>query len=91
MILSVPDYMLDGLKLQGDLEKVFHFDVDGSDYVGIIKTVLPGTSPDWYVCLYVPEKVLFSNAYWHFYLAIGILAVMIISVILSLITGKVCL
>jgi adenylate cyclase len=89
MILSVPDFMLNGLELQGGLEKLFHFDVDGSDYVGIIKTVLPGTSPDWYVCLYVPEKVLFSNAYWHFYLAIGILAaVMIISVILSIILAR---
>ena len=89
MILSVPDFMLNGLELQGGLEKLFHFDVDGSDYVGIIKTVLPGTSPDWYVCLYVPEKVLFSNAYWHFYLAIGILAaVMIISVILSLVLAR---
>jgi adenylate cyclase len=89
MILAVPDSLLNGLKLQGDLEKVFHFDVDGSDYVGIIKTVLPGTSPDWYVCLYVPEKVLFSNAYWHFYLAIGILAsVMIISVVLSIILAR---
>ena len=89
MILSVPDNMLDGLGLQGDLEKLFHFDVDGSDYVGIIKTVLPGASPDWYVCLYVPEKVLFSNAYWHFYLAIGILAaVMIISVVLSIILAR---
>ena len=85
MILSVPDSMLNGL----DLEKLFHFDVDGSDYVGIIKTVLPGTSPDWYVCLYVPEKVLFANAYWHFYLAIGILAsVMVISVILSLVLAR---
>ena len=84
MILSVADSLLNGLKLYGDVEKAFHFDVDGSDYVGIIKTVLPGTSPDWYVCLYVPEKVLFSNAYRHFYLAIGILAsVMVISVILS--------
>ena len=84
MILSVADSLLNGLKLYGDVEKEFHFDVDGSDYVGIIKTVLPGTSPDWYVCLYVPEKVLFSNAYRHFYLAIGILAsVMVISVILS--------
>lgn len=89
MILSVPDIMLNGLELQGGLEKLFHFDVDGSDYVGIIKTVLPGTSPDWYVCLYVPEKVLFSNAYWHFYLAIGILAaVMIISVVLSIILAR---
>jgi len=89
MILSVPDSMLNGLDMHGDLEKLFHFDVDGSDYVGIIKTVLPGTSPDWYVCLYVPEKVLFSNAYWHFYLAIGILAaVMIISVILSLVLAR---
>jgi len=89
MILSVPDSMLSGLELHGDFEKLFHFDVDGSDYVGIIKTVLPGTSPDWYVCLYVPEKVLFSNAYWHFYLAIGILAlVMVISVILSLVLAR---
>ncbi|MFZ4608324.1 MAG: hypothetical protein ACOYNM_00825, partial [Gemmataceae bacterium] len=56
MILSVPDSVLGGLELYGDFEKLFHFDVDGSDYVGIIKTVLPGTSPDWYVCLYVPEK-----------------------------------
>ena len=89
MILSVPDSVLDGLELHGDFEKLFHFDVDGSDYVGIIKTVLAGTSPDWYVCLYVPEKVLFSNAYWHFYLAIGILAaVMIISVILSLVLAR---
>jgi len=89
MILSVPDSMLNGLELHGDFEKLFHFDVDGSDYVGIIKTVLPGTSPDWYVCLYVPEKVLFSNAYWHFYLAIGILAsVMIISVVLSIILAR---
>jgi adenylate cyclase len=85
MILSVPDSMLNGL----DLEKLFHFDVDGSDYVGIIKTVLPGTSPDWYVCLYVPEKVLFANAYWHFYLAIGVLAsVMVISVILSFVLAR---
>ena len=89
MILSVPDSMLNGLDMHGDLEKLFHFDVDGSDYVGIIKTVLPGTSPDWYVCLYVPEKVLFANAYWHFYLAIGILAaVMIISVVLSIILAR---
>ena len=89
MILSVPDFMLNGLELQGGLEKLFHFDVDGSDYVGIIKTVLPGTSPDWYVCLYVPEKVLFSNAYWHFYLAIGILAsVMVISVVISLVLAR---
>jgi adenylate cyclase len=89
MILSVPDSLLNGKKLQSDLEKVFHFDVDGSDYVGIIKTVLPGTSPDWYVCLYVPEKVLFSNAYWHFYLAISVLAsVMVISVILSLVLAR---
>ena len=89
MILSVPDSLLSGLELHGDFEKLFHFDVDGSDYVGIIKTVLPGTSPDWYVCLYVPEKVLFSNAYWHFYLAIGILAsVMVISVILSLVLAR---
>ena len=89
MILSVPDSMLNGLELHGDFEKLFHFDVDGSDYVGIIKTVLPGASPDWYVCLYVPEKVLFSNAYWHFYLAIGILAaVMIISVVLSIILAR---
>ena len=89
MILSVPDSLLSGLELHGDFEKLFHFDVDGSDYVGIIKTVLPGTSPDWYVCLYVPEKVLFSNAYWHFYLAIGILAVvMIISVVLSIILAR---
>ena len=85
MILSVPDSMLNGI----DLEKLFHFDVDGSDYVGIIKTVLPGTSPDWYVCLYVPEKVLFANAYWHFYLAIGVLAsVMVISVILSFVLAR---
>ncbi len=89
MILSLPDSMLNGLDMHGDLEKLFHFDVDGSDYVGIIKTVLPGTSPDWYVCLYVPEKVLFSNAYWHFYLAIGILAtVMVISVILSFVLAR---
>jgi adenylate cyclase len=89
MILSVPDSLLNGKKLQSDLEKVFHVDVDGSDYVGIIKTVLPGTSPDWYVCLYVPEKVLFSNAYWHFYLAISVLAsVMVISVILSLVLAR---
>ena len=89
MILSVPDFMLNGLELQGGLEKLFHFDVDGSDYVGIIKTVLPGTSPDWYVCLYVPEKVLFSNAYWHFYLALGILAtVMVISVVISLVLAR---
>ena len=89
MILSASDHMLNGLESQGDLEKLFHFDVDGSDYVGIIKTVLPGTSPDWYVCLYVPEKVLFSNAYWHFYLAIGILAtVMVISVILSFVLAR---
>ena len=89
MILSVPDSVLDGLELHGDFEKLFHFDVDGSDYVGIIKTVLAGTSPDWYVCLYVPQKVLFANAYWHFYLAIGILAsVMVISVILSLVLAR---
>ena len=89
MILSVPDFMLNGLELHGDFEKVFHLDVDGSDYVGIIKTVLAGTSPDWYVCLYVPQNVLFSNAYWHFYLAIGILAsVMVISVILSLVLAR---
>jgi adenylate cyclase len=89
MILSVPDSVLDGLELHGDFEKLFHFDVDGSDYVGIIKTVLAGTSPDWYVCLYVPQNVLFSNAYWHFYLAIGILAsVMVISVILSLVLAR---
>ena len=89
MILSVPDSMLNGLELHGDFEKLFHFDVDGSDYVGIIKTVLPGTSPDWYVCLYVPEKVLFSNAYWHFYLAIGILStVMVIGVILSFVLAR---
>ncbi|MSR50216.1 MAG: adenylate/guanylate cyclase domain-containing protein [Gemmataceae bacterium] len=89
MILSVPDSLLNGLKLQGDFEKLIYFDVDGSDYVGMIKTVLPGTSPDWYVSLYVPEKVLFSNAYWHFYLAIGILAaVMIISVVLSIILAR---
>ena len=89
MILSVPDSVLDGLELHGDFEKLFHFDVDGSDYVGIIKTVLAGTSPDWYVCLYVPEKVLFSNAYGHFYLAIGILAmVMVISVVISLVLAR---
>ena len=89
MILSVPDSVLDGLELHGDFEKLFHFDVDGSDYVGIIKTVLAGTSPDWYVCLYVPQNVLFANAYWHFYLAIGILAsVMVISVILSLVLAR---
>ena len=89
MILSVPDPMLNGLDMHGDFEKLFHFDVDGSDYVGIIKTVLPGTSPDWYVCLYVPEKVLFSNAYWHFYLATGILAtVMVIGVILSFVVAR---
>jgi adenylate cyclase len=89
MVFAVPDSMLNGLELHGDFEKLFHFDVDGSDYVGIIKTVLPGTSPDWYVCLYVPEKVLFSNAYWHFYLAIGILAlVMVISVILSFLLAR---
>jgi len=89
MILSVPDSVLDGLELHGDFEKLFHFDVDGSDYVGIIKTVLAGTSPDWYVCLYVPQKVLFSNAYWHFYLAIGILAsVMVISVVISLVLAR---
>ncbi len=89
MILSIPDSMLNGLELHGDFEKLFHFDVDGADHVGIIKTVLPGTSPDWYVCLYVPEKVLFSNAYWHFYLAIGILAlVMVISVVLSIILAR---
>jgi adenylate cyclase len=89
MIMSVPDSLLNGLELHGDFEKLFHFDVDGSDYVGIIKTVLSGTSPDWYVCLYVPEKVLFSNAYWHFYLAIGILAsVMVISVFLSLVLAR---
>jgi adenylate cyclase len=89
MILSVPDSVLDGLELHGDFEKLFHFDVDGSDYVGIIKTVLAGTSPDWYVCLYVPQNVLFSNAYWHFYLAIGILAsVMVISVVISLVLAR---
>ena len=89
MILSVPDSVLDGLELHGDFEKLFHFDVDGSDYVGIIKTVLAGTSPDWYVCLYVPQNVLFSNAYWHFYLALGILAsVMVISVVISLVLAR---
>ena len=89
MILAVPDHMLNGLELHGDFEKLFHFDVDGSDYVGIIKTVLPGTSPDWYVCLYIQEKVLFSTAYWHFYLAIGILAsVMVISVVLSFVLAR---
>ena len=89
MILSVSDSLLNGLELHSDFEKLFHFDVDGSDYVGIIKTVLPGTSPDWYVCLYVPEKVLFSNAYGHFYLAIGILAtVMVISVVISLVLAR---
>ncbi len=66
MILSVPDSLLNGPELHVDFEKLFHFDVDGSEYVGNIKTILPGTSRDWYVCLYVPEKVLFSNAYWHF-------------------------
>ena len=89
MILSLPDTVLSGLEISGDFESLFHFDVDGVDYVGIIKTVLPGTAPDWYVCLYVPEKVLFSNAYWHFYLAIGILAsVMVISVILSFLLAR---
>ncbi len=89
MILSLPDTVLSGLEINGDFESLFHFDVDGVDYVGIIKTVLPGTAPDWYVCLYVPEKVLFSNAYWHFYLAIGILAsVMVISVILSFLLAR---
>jgi adenylate cyclase len=89
MIQSLPDESLTGLEIDGDLEKLFHFDVNGTDYVGIIKTVLPGTSPDWYVCLYVPEEVLFRNAYWHFYMALGILAlVMIISVILSFVLAR---
>ncbi len=89
MILSLPDSVLNGLEISGDFESLFHFDVDGVDYVGIIKTVLPGTAPDWYVCLYVPEKVLFSNAYRHFYMALGILVVvMIISVVLSIILAR---
>lgn len=89
MILSLPDTVLSGLEISGDFESLFHFDVDGVDYVGIIKTVLPGTAPDWYVCLYVPEKVLFSNAYRHFYMALGILVVvMIISVVLSIILAR---
>jgi adenylate cyclase len=89
MILSVSGSLLNGPELHVDFEKLFHFDVDGSEYVGNIKSILPGTSRDWYLCLYVPEKVLFSNAYWAFYLAIGILAaVMVISVILSFVLAR---
>lgn len=89
MILSLPDMVLNGLEMSGNFESSFHFDVDGVDYVGIIQTVLPGTSPDWYVCLYVPEKALFSNAYYHFYISLGILGVvMIISVVLSIILAR---
>lgn len=89
MILSLSESDLNGLEASENLGRIFHFDVNGSDYVGVIKTVLPGSSPDWYVCLYVPEKVLFSNTYWHFYMAIGVLAtVMVISVILSFVLAR---
>jgi len=85
LILSIPDGVLNGLEISGNFENLFHYDVNGVDYIGRIKTILPERSPDWYLGFYIPEKVLFSNAYWHFYMAIGILVVvMIISVILSI-------
>jgi adenylate cyclase len=84
MILSFNEMPLNGLAKIYDFEKLIYFDVDGSGYVGFIKTVLPGTSPDWYVCFYVPTNVLFKNANSYFYLAFGILIiVIIISVIFS--------
>ncbi len=89
LILSIPDGVLNGLEISGNFENLFHYDVNGVDYIGRIKTILPERSPDWYLGFYIPEKVLFSNAYWHFYMAIGILVVvMIISVILSIILAR---
>lgn len=84
MLLSLPEIPLNQSRLMSDFENIFYFDVNGSDYIGIIKTILPGTSPDWGLCLYVPEKVLFRNAYLHLYMAFSILVVvMIISIFLS--------
>ena len=89
MILSLDETQLNDLAIIGEFEKLNYFDVLGSGYVGIIKTILPGTSPDWYVCLYVPKNVLFKNANWYFYLAFGILIiVMIISVIFSFLIAR---
>ena len=89
LIYTVPSEVFNGLEITGDFSNLFHYDVNGADYIGVIKTILPGVSPDWYLGLYVPERILFSNAYWHFYMAIGILvAVMIISVILSIILAR---
>ncbi|MFM7097491.1 MAG: adenylate/guanylate cyclase domain-containing protein [Gemmataceae bacterium] len=89
MLSSLSSDILQGTAIGGDFEKLFNFDVGGVDYVGVIKTVLPGNSPDWYVCLYVPEKILFRNAYRHFYMAIGVLVlVMVISVILSFVLAR---